>query len=109
MKRFALRARRFLRTRGLTAEVERPYDTVMTDVTVRVSGHRGEPLVITRHDRCEHVLDALFDDIVLAGLKRVEITRETIKMSFANEPAASLVRERLLQLLGRPRWVVGQE
>jgi hypothetical protein len=81
----------------------------MTDVTVRVRGHRGDPLVITRLDRCEHVLDALFDDIVLEGLKRVEITRETIKMSFANEPVTALARERLLQLLGPPRWIVAQE
>jgi hypothetical protein len=81
----------------------------MADVTIRVKGHRGEPLVITPGHRCEHVLDALFDDIVLTGLKRVEITRETIKMSFAKEPVESIVRERLLQLLGPPRWLVVQE
>ena len=78
----------------------------MSEVTVRVRGHRGEPLVITRLARCEHVLDALFDDIVLEDLRRVEITREAIKLSFAKEQVASVVRERLLQLLGPPRWVV---
>jgi hypothetical protein len=81
----------------------------MTDVTVRVRGHRGEPLVITRLERHEHVLDALFDDIVLDGLRRVEVTREAIKMTFAGEPVTAVVRERLLQLLGPPRWIVAEE
>lgn len=81
----------------------------LSEVTIRVRGHRGEPLVITPGDRKEHVLDALFDDIVLDGLRRVEITRDAIKMSFVKEPVAAVVRERLLQLLGPPRWIVVQE
>lgn len=81
----------------------------MLDVTIRVRGHRGEPIVITRAERCSHVLDALFDDIVLEGLSRVEVTSDAIKMTFAKEPVTSLVRERLLQLLGPPRWSVAQE
>ena len=78
----------------------------MRELTIRVRGHRGPPLVITRLDRHEHVLDALFDDLVLAGLKRVEITTEGITMTFEKEQEEKLARERLLQLLGPPRWVV---
>ena len=78
----------------------------MTDVTIRVRGLRGEPLVITRRERREHVLDALFDDIVLDGLRRVEITVEHITMTFANAPVTTIARERLVQLLGPPRWIV---
>lgn len=81
----------------------------MADVTVRVRGHRGEPLVITPSDRREHVLDALFDDVVLRGLSRVVITTEEITLTFAKEAAPAVVRERLLQLLGPPRWFVPHE
>ena len=84
----------------------RPKDSGMSEVTVRVHGHRGESLVITPGTRCDHVLDALFDDIVLEGLKRVVITTEGITMTFATQPVEKVARERLLQLLGPPRWVV---
>lgn len=62
--------------------------------------------MITRLDRREHVLDALFDDIVLEGLSRVEITTDAITMTFVKKPDGKVARERLLQLLGPPRWVV---
>jgi hypothetical protein len=83
----------------------------MAEVTIRVRGHRGEPLVITPADRCEHVLDALFDDIRLeGGLRRVELTTETIILDFAPSCGAEIQKiatERLPDLLGRPRWIVG--
>lgn len=78
----------------------------MSELTIRVRGHRGPPLVITPRDRREHVLDALFDDLVLEGLTRVEITTEGITMTFVKKPEENVARERLLQLLGPPRWIV---
>lgn len=78
----------------------------MTTITIDVRGHRGETLVITKSDRAEHVLDALFDDTALVGLRRVELTREGIVLSFANEVDEKHVRTRVLQLLGPPRWKV---
>jgi hypothetical protein len=83
----------------------------MAEVTIRVRGHRGEPLIITPADRCEHVLDALFDDTRLeGGLRRIELTTETITLTFAPScgvEITKIVRDRLPDLLGRPRWLVG--
>lgn len=81
-----------------------------TVVRVGARGHRGPTLVITRSDRAEHVLDALFDDIALAGLTRVELTHEGITLTFAKGPPEDVVRKQVIALLGPPRWtIVDQE
>jgi hypothetical protein len=80
----------------------------MVDIVIGVRGHRGEPLVITPAVRCEHVLDALFDDPFLAGLRRVELTSADVILTFgaAATPERDVVRTRVTELLGPPRWVV---
>jgi len=78
-------------------------------VQVGVRGHHGATLVITRGDRAEHVLDALFDDTVLAGLTRVELTHEGVTLTFNGGPPEDVVRKRVIQLLGPPRWKIDQE
>jgi hypothetical protein len=92
----------------------RDVDAVVEEVTVRVGvrGHRGEPLVITKLTRCDHVIDALFDDTRLdGGLRRVELTREAVTLTFdarCPKDLRDVARHRLPDLLAAPRFVVDE-
>ena len=90
----------------------KPEEAVVEEIAVRVGvrGHKGEPLVITKLTRCDHVIDALFDDTRLeGGLRRVELTREAVTMTFDARCPKELretARKRLPDLLAAPRFIV---
>ena len=89
-------------------------EAAVEEVAVRVGvrGHRGEPLVITRLNRCEHAVDALFDDTRLGNaLRRIELDDEAITLTFdasSTPEVRRIVRERLPDLLSAPRFVVDE-
>jgi len=87
-------------------------EAAIVEVTVRVTvrGHHGEPLVITKLNRSDHAVDALFDDTRLeGGLRRIELTDEAITLTFDErcpKELRDIARARLPDLLGAPRFVV---
>jgi hypothetical protein len=87
-------------------------EAVVEEVTVRIGvrGHSGEPLVITRVERSEHVIDALFDDTRLDEmLRRIELTHDAITLTWdarASKEIRDVARARLPLLLAAPRFVV---
>ena len=87
-------------------------EAAIEEVTVRIGvrGHQGPPIVITRLDRCEHAIDALFDDTRLdKRLRRIELTSEHITLTWdarASKEIQDIARARLPVLLAAPRFVV---
>jgi hypothetical protein len=92
----------------------RDEEAVVEEVAVRIGvrGHEGAPLVITKLTRCEHVIDALFDDTRLeGGLRRIELTTDAITLTFdarCPKELREIATKRLPDLLAAPRFVVDE-